>query len=92
MFNFQAPHHRPLCVAVSSRMPCMVGVLSLRKEKQRRYSSLTLAEKVTLFTSRFFLSNKYARNFIFFYVLMLHMLVFSTLFHFVHTNHAKCHS
>ena len=70
---------------------CGCGVRQqCRREKQRRYKNLTTAEKITLSSSRFFLSNKYARNFIFFYSLALHLLVFSTLFHFTHVNHKAC--
>ena len=34
-----------------------------------------MAERATLNVSRFFLSNKHARTFVFFYTVLLHMLV-----------------
>lgn len=60
-----------------------------RRERAKRYKNLSAPEKITLSSSRLFLSNKYARTFVFFYSLALHLLVFSTLYHFAHTAH-KC--
>ena len=61
-----------------------------RRERARQYQRLSPAEKITLSSSRFFLSNKLARNFVFFYVLALHLLVFATLWHFAHVSHRGC--
>lgn len=49
-------------------------------ERARRYTELSVAEKITLGTTRFFLQNKAARSFVFFYALGLHALVFLTVF------------
>jgi hypothetical protein len=58
-----------------------------RREKARQYQALTSAEKITLNSSRLVLSNKLARNFLFFYMLVMHILVFATLWHFAHVQH-----
>lgn len=55
-------------------------VIFNRKEKYRRYKELNPAEKVILSSGRFFLSTKFARTFLFFYSLLLHILVFSILY------------
>eukprot|EP01104_Vermistella_antarctica_P012143 TRINITY_DN3467_c0_g2_i1.p1 TRINITY_DN3467_c0_g2~~TRINITY_DN3467_c0_g2_i1.p1 ORF type:complete len:705 (+),score=238.54 TRINITY_DN3467_c0_g2_i1:573-2687(+) len=57
-------------------------VLFNRKIKSERYRSLNAAEKVTLNMGQFFLSNKHSRTFLFCYALLLHGLVFFTLYHF----------
>jgi hypothetical protein len=51
-----------------------------RAERTRKYQDLSVAEKITLNTTRFFLSSKTARSFVFFYALGLHLLVFFTLY------------
>ncbi|KAH7365061.1 hypothetical protein KP509_18G007100 [Ceratopteris richardii] len=51
-----------------------------KKEKERRYKELGLRDKITLTSGRFLLGNKYARTFIFFYSIGLHILVFSSLY------------
>lgn len=51
-----------------------------RKEKYDRYKELSTAERVTLRTGQFFLSNKYSRTFIFFYSIALHVLVMTILY------------
>ena len=61
-----------------------------RREKARLYGRLNAAEKITLSTSRMFLANKLARNFVFFYVVVLHLLVVATLWHFSHVSHKDC--
>ena len=55
-------------------------------EKQRKYAELSVAEKITLNTTRMFLSSKFARTFAFFYVVTLHLLVFITVFHWSHAG------
>lgn len=51
-------------------------VLATRgQERRRQYQALNVAERATLNVSRFFLSNKHARTFIFFYTVALHVLV-----------------
>ena len=55
-------------------------------EKQRKYAELSVAEKITLNTTRMFLSSKFARTFVFFYVITLHLLVFVTVFHWSHSR------
>lgn len=51
-----------------------------KKEKDRRYKELGLRDKITLTSGRFLLGNKYARTFIFFYSIGLHLLVFMSLY------------
>jgi len=53
-----------------------------KKEKERRYKELGLRDKITLTSGRFVLGNKYARTFIFFYSIALHLLVFSSMYRF----------
>ena len=50
----------------------------MAQERARKYAELTVAEKITLNTTRAFLSSKPARTFAFFYIATLHVLVFST--------------
>lgn len=51
-----------------------------RKEKELRYRELGLRDKITLSSGRFLLGNKYARSFVFFYTIGLHILVFTCLY------------
>uniref|UniRef100_A0A8C5T390 CASP C-terminal domain-containing protein n=1 Tax=Malurus cyaneus samueli TaxID=2593467 RepID=A0A8C5T390_9PASS len=51
-----------------------------RKERQRRYLSLSPWDKATLSMGRLILSNKTARTVAFFYTLFLHCLVFLVLY------------
>lgn len=51
-----------------------------KKEKERRYKELGLRDKITLTSGRFLMGNKYARTFIFFYSIALHLLVFTSLY------------
>ncbi|KAM3615675.1 uncharacterized protein V6R79_006090 [Siganus canaliculatus] len=51
-----------------------------RKERQRRYLSLSPWDKATLSLGRVILSNKMARTIAFFYTLFLHCLVFLVLY------------
>ncbi|CAA7400853.1 unnamed protein product [Spirodela intermedia] len=51
-----------------------------KKEKDQRYKDLGLRDKITLSSGRFLLGNKYARTFIFFYSIGLHLLVFACLY------------
>ncbi|KAJ7538419.1 hypothetical protein O6H91_11G047000 [Diphasiastrum complanatum] len=53
-----------------------------KKEKDRRYKELGIRDKITLLSGRFLLGNKYARAFVFFYSIGLHLLVFSSLYQF----------
>jgi homeobox protein cut-like len=55
-------------------------------ERARKYNELTTAEKITLNTTRALLSSKPGRTFAFFYVLGLHLLVFSTVLHWSHSE------
>ncbi|CAM9755662.1 unnamed protein product, partial [Hapterophycus canaliculatus] len=59
-----------------------------RLERRRKYEELTVAEKITLSTTRMFLGNKFARclNFVFFYVVVLHLVVFFTLQYWSHSH------
>lgn len=51
-----------------------------KKERDQRYKDLGLRDKITLSSGRFLLGNKYARTFIFFYSIGLHLLVFTCLY------------
>uniref|UniRef100_A0A3B1K8P7 Protein CASP n=1 Tax=Astyanax mexicanus TaxID=7994 RepID=A0A3B1K8P7_ASTMX len=51
-----------------------------KRERQRRYLSLSPWDKATLSLGRFILSNKMARTVAFFYTLFLHCLVFLVLY------------
>ena len=53
-------------------------------ERQRKYAELSVAEKITLNTTRMFLSTKGSRTFVFFYMVTLHLLMFVTTFHWAH--------
>lgn len=61
-----------------------------RREKARRYANLSAAEKITLTSSRLVLANKFARTAVLIYVLVLHLLVVATLWHFGHVSHRGC--
>lgn len=58
-----------------------------RREKARQIEKLSTAEQITLASSRFFLGNKAARTFLFFYLCGMHFLVFMTFWHFTHAIH-----
>ncbi|XP_042445944.1 protein CASP-like isoform X1 [Zingiber officinale] len=51
-----------------------------KKERDQRYKELGLRDKITLSSGRFLLGNKYARTFVFFYSIGLHLLVFACLY------------
>ncbi|KMZ66012.1 putative Protein CASP [Zostera marina] len=51
-----------------------------KKEKDQRYKELGIRDKITLSSGRFLLGNKYARTFVFFYSIGLHLLVFACLY------------
>jgi len=57
-----------------------------RKERYKRYRDLNTAERVILNGSRFFLSNKSSRLFLFFYSVALHILVMASLYKLAHTS------
>jgi len=59
-----------------------------QRQQAERYKTLPATEKITLNLGRFFLSKKYARTFVFFYALVLHVLVFFTLW--THTVTPHC--
>lgn len=61
-------------------------VLFNRKEQYRRYKQLNPAEKVVLRGGQFFLSTKFSRLFLFSYSVLLHVLVFLTLYKNAHTS------
>lgn len=48
----------------------------LTRQQQQLYKDLNPIEKIILTTSKLFLSNKYTRFFLFFYLVCLHALVF----------------
>jgi len=61
-----------------------------RKQQQLNYNKLTAAEKITLSGSRLFTSSKFARTFVLFYAVCLHVLVFLALSYSAHM-HAHPH-
>ncbi|CAM6089630.1 unnamed protein product [Calypogeia fissa] len=63
-----------------------------KKEKERRYKELGIRDKITLSSGRFLLGNKYARTFIFFYSIGLHLLVFMSLYKFSVLSHHSVRS
>ena len=60
-----------------------------RKEKIRKYASLSPFEKITLSLGRFILGNKTARTVTFMYTAMVHCLVFLVLYKLAHTESCK---
>ena len=61
-------------------------VIFNRKERYRRYNELSAADKVILNAGRFFMGSKGPRLFLFFYSVLLHLLVFLTLYKVAHTS------
>eukprot|EP01135_Chromosphaera_perkinsii_P003915 Nk52_evm16s262 gene=Nk52_evmTU16s262 len=53
-----------------------------KTEKTKRIASLNAADRTTLSIGRWILASKQSRNFVFFYAILLHALVFITLFKF----------
>lgn len=51
-----------------------------KKERDQRYKELGFRDRITLTSGRFLLGNKYARTFVFFYSIGLHLLVFTCLY------------
>lgn len=56
------------------------------REKQKRYSNLKLHDKFTLNFGRFILSNKMARLIFFAYFLIIHLLIFGSLYFIAHRD------
>ncbi|KAI7987257.1 Protein CASP [Camellia lanceoleosa] len=72
---------------IRSAMECVFGstfvcktIDAAREERDQRYRELGLRDKITLSSGRFLLGNKYARTFVFFYTIGLHILVFTCLY------------
>jgi homeobox protein cut-like len=53
-------------------------------ESQQRYTNLNTVDKILLNSAKLFLGHRITRNFAFGYILLLHFLVFSTLYTFMH--------
>lgn len=53
-------------------------------ESQQRYTNLNTVDKVLLNSARLFLGHRITRNMAFGYILLLHFLVFATLYSFMH--------
>ncbi|KAF1327147.1 Casp-like protein, partial [Globisporangium splendens] len=53
-------------------------------ERQQRYTNLNTVDKILLNSARLFLGHRITRNIAFGYVLLLHFLVFATLYSFMH--------
>ncbi|KAK8981483.1 hypothetical protein V6N11_027899 [Hibiscus sabdariffa] len=51
-----------------------------KKERDQRYKELGFRDRITLSSGRYVLGNKYARTFVFFYTIGLHILVFTCLY------------
>jgi len=61
-----------------------------KKEKDKQYNKLNAADRMTLTTGRFFLSNPVSRTFLFFYTIALHVLVMFTLYRLSTESQAVC--
>eukprot|EP00802_Teleaulax_amphioxeia_P005620 Tamp_05624.p1 GENE.Tamp_05624~~Tamp_05624.p1 ORF type:complete len:778 (-),score=319.41 Tamp_05624:587-2869(-) len=57
-----------------------------QKQKALRKDKMDLPERIMLEVSQTFLGNKTARKFLFFYMLVMHVLVFVTLYRFTHNT------
>ena len=62
-----------------------------KKEKQRKYMNLSPPEKVTLGVSRMILSNKVGRTVFFFYMLLMHFLLYVVLYKYAYSDDCKRH-
>lgn len=61
-----------------------------QKQKALRRERMDLPERIMLEMSQFFLGNKVARKFLFFYMLFLHFLLYSTVYRFTHRDRSGC--
>ena len=52
-------------------------------------SRLSPSERIALSSSQLFLASRTARNFAIVYIIVMHLLMFATLWHFSHVSH-KC--
>lgn len=55
-----------------------------KMESQQRYTNLNVVDKILLNSARLFLGHRVTRNIAFSYILVLHFLVFATLYTFMH--------
>lgn len=55
-----------------------------RMESQQRYTNLNTVDKILLNSAKMFLGHRITRNIAFGYILLLHFLVFATLYSFMH--------
>lgn len=62
-----------------------------RSERQRKYTSLSAHDKITLNMGRFILGNKVARTFVFIYTILIHCLLYLILYKFGNTTDCKNH-
>eukprot|EP00271_Cylindrocystis_brebissonii_P008982 TRINITY_DN2354_c0_g1_i2.p1 TRINITY_DN2354_c0_g1~~TRINITY_DN2354_c0_g1_i2.p1 ORF type:complete len:343 (+),score=89.29 TRINITY_DN2354_c0_g1_i2:761-1789(+) len=62
------------------------------REKEQRYKELGLRDRITLTSGRFLLGNEYARTFIFFYSIALHLLVFLSMYSWSHVSSYSVHA
>eukprot|EP00949_MAST-11_sp_MAST-11-sp1_P002350 g2350.t1 len=64
-----------------------------KEERRKRYDNLNPADKAILLGGKFFMSNRYTRAFLFAYIIFLHITMFLTLHHSIHSHHlahVKC--
>lgn len=61
-----------------------------RRERARQYSRLSTSERITLNGSQLLAASRLARRLLLAYGLVMHLLVFATLWHFAHVRHAGC--
>jgi len=59
-------------------------------ERARRYTQLSVAEKITLNTARMFLASKEGRTLLFCYLTLMHFVVFCSTYYVAH-KHDDCH-
>lgn len=62
-----------------------------RKEKLRKYHNLSAPEKVTLGVSRMILASKVGRTVFFFYMLLMHFLLYVVLYKYAYVDDCKHH-
>jgi len=77
----------PIIACIPSRSDPFVD---FSRREGAAFTNLSAAEKITLTSSRLVLANKFARTAVLIYVLVLHLLVVATLWHFGHVGHRGC--
>ena len=58
-----------------------------KQEQQKRFEKLNNVDKVILVGGRFFMKNRHSRAFLFFYFIFLHVVLFATMYNWIHAHH-----